>query len=372
MFVKEVKKKCKPPYKIDTQSYTVGEKITCLWETKESSNAFQGKYVILGVPDDRGVLAAGHCVGAKEGPTAFRKSFYSLYSALLRQYNPVTHHPYPPSHKTTTEPVYLSEKFIDAGDLILCDTIKETHHNLSYVVEQILNAGADTLFIIGGGHDFTYGSYKGHVASRKDEIVPLINFNIKYKIPFYFDNICYEKCVNCHEDSINENNYKKIYHSINRTAFYRIIQDFPKNISEGKALLEIGIQRERNPHYFYETAEKFKIPVVEYLPLLNLWRDLQQAHTQMPLEHIQDHIDDCVEYGFKRKKGSIHLSLSLDIFNQSFAPGSSAGTPMGIDLHDISKSFVFFSKSRDCRVVDIAELCPPRDFHDTTARLVAS
>jgi formiminoglutamase len=328
---------------------TVGEKMSSIWQWTETPNYLEGKYIILGVPDDRGVVANHGHAGAKEGPAAFRKAFYSLYDTQLREYNSVTHHPYPPTQKQADTVTTLAQKFVDAGDVLVADTIAQTHENIALAMEYFLNAGADTVFVIGGGHDFSYGSYKGHVAARKNEMIPIINFDA------HFDLRPVEN------GSINSG-----------TAFYRIIQDFRKNISGGEGLLEIGIQRERNPHFLYQFAYENKIPIVEYLPLLNMWRDLQQAHTQLPLEHVRDHIDDCAEYGFNRQSGSLHLSICLDIFNQSIAPGTSASSPFGIYLRDISDALVFFAKARTCRVVDIAELCPPRDVNDQTARLVAS
>lgn len=347
--LKDLNKYLTPPAQRDSRPQSVGEKIISLQNHLLHNENLEGKYIILGVPDDRGVIANGGYAGAKEGPNAFRNAFYKLYDTQLREYNPVTHHPYPPSQKKSEITCYLSEKFVDAGDVIIADTIAETHENIAIAVEQFLNAGANAIFVIGGGHDFSYGSYKGHVAARKNEIIPIINFDA------HFDLRPVENGV------INSG-----------TAFYRIIQDFPKNILSGQGLLEIGIQRERNPHFLYEFAEKNKIPVVEYLVLLNMWRDLQQAHTQLPLEHVRDHIDDCAEHGFNRYTGSFHFSLCLDVFNQSVAPGTSASTPVGPELHDLTDSLVYFSKSRTCRVIDIAELCPARDFHDHTARLAAS
>lgn len=335
--------------KIFSQPHTIGQNIECLWNTQLGMQAIKGKYVILGVPDDRGVAAKDSLTGSKEGPRAFRNVFYKLFDTEIREYNPITHHPFSPTQKKSPSPKFLSQRFLDAGDIIIADNIKDTHENLALVVEYLLKAGADTIFVIGGGHDMTYGTYKGHVASRQKEVIPIINFDAHFDLyPV-------------------ENN---IFH--NGTQFNRILQDMPENILDGKALLQIGIQREQNPHFLYQLAEEKNIPIVEYLPLFNQWRDLQLAHTQQPLEHIQDHIDDCAEFGFNRYQGSLHLSLDLDIFNHNYAPGTSLSSPMGIQLHDISSSLVYFSKSRSCRVVDIAELCPPRDFHDQTSRLAAS
>lgn len=318
-------------------------------QTLQAGVSVQGKYVIVGVPDERGVIANGGNPGAKEGPAAFRASFYKLYDTEVRPFNAITHHPDTPFDAASGHAEMLSQKFLEAGDIQLASTIEQTHENLAKVVEYFVSHGAAIVFVIGGGHDFSYGSYKGHVQARKNEIIPLINFDA------HFDLRPVENGV------INSG-----------TAFYRILQDFPKNIADGKALLEIGIQRERNPHFLYQFAVQKNITTVEYLTLLNVWRDLKAGHLQLPLEHVRDHVDDCVELGFERASGSLHFSLCLDVFNQSVAPGTSASTPFGIQLNDMASSLSYFSRLHCCRVIDIAELCPARDRLDQTSRLTAS
>ena len=307
------------------------------------------KYIIIGVPDDRGVIENNGNPGANEGPDRFRESFYKLYDTNLRIFNPSTHKPFTSSEQNNKNCDFISSKFVDAGNLILAKSIEETHERLSEVVNFFITKNAKLIFVIGGGHDFSYGSYKGHVSAKKNEIIPIINLDA------HFDLRPVEN------GKINSG-----------TAFRRIIDDFPLSIHEGKALLEIGIQRERNPQSLYDYVFEKKIPTIEYMTLLNVWRDLFAGHAQTPLEHIRDHLDDCSTFGFDRFKGSIHVSLCLDIFDQSIAPGTSASTPFGVQVKDLSQSLTFIAKSQTCRVMDIAELCPARDTHEMTSRLTAA
>ena len=329
--------KVKPTNKKETIGAGISDISSLLKNIKNKNDLIKNKYIIIGVP------------GAKDGPDSFRQSFYKLYDTCIRKFNPSTHKPFPPCSDDKDKSLFFSEFFFDAGNIILSDTIKETHEKIASVVEYFLNNEAKMIFVIGGGHDFSYGSYKGHVNSRKNEVIPIINFDA------HFDLRALEN------DIINSG-----------TAFYRIIKDLNKNIVNGKGLLELGIQRDRNPQSLYSFANKHQVQTVEYLALLNVWRDLAHGHAQTPLEHIRDHLDECASLGFDRINGSIHISFCLDVFDQSTAPGTSASTPFGAQIKDLAQSITFIAKSRTCRVMDIAELCPARDTLEMTSRLCAA
>ncbi|APJ04850.1 formimidoylglutamase [Silvanigrella aquatica] len=307
------------------------------------------KFIIIGVPDDRGVIENGGNPGARLGPDSFRQSFYKLYDTRIRKFNLSARKYFDENTVNDENSDMISQMFFDAGNIILADTIAETHERIAAVVEYFLKHEAKLIFVIGGGHDFSYGSYKGHVATRKNEVIPIINFDA------HFDTRPVEN------GSINSG-----------TAFYRIINDFSKNINNGKALIEMGIQRDRNPYSLYRYASEHQIQTIEYIALFNVWRDLAQGHAQTPLEHMRDHLDDCAAFGFDRMKGSLHFSLCLDVFDQSLAPGTSASTPFGAQLKDLAQSINFLARSHTCRVMDIAELCPTRDTLEMTSRLCAT
>ncbi len=322
---------------------TIGEELiktsVNLKNLLKKNNFIENKYVIIGVPDDRGVKAnLGH-PGADKGPSLFRSCFYNLYDNFIFDKN---------SYRNQNKNK-ISQNFVDVGDIILSDSIEETHENLAKVVEFFLKLNPKLIFVIGGGHDFSYGSYKGHVNAKKGQVIPIINFDAHLDLRPVIDN------------QINSG-----------TAFHRIIQDFKNNIINGNALLEIGIQRERNPYSLYEFALQHNIKIIEYTALSNVWKVFNGEKGQAPLEHIRDHIDTCANLGFDRYNGSLHFSLCLDVFDQSIAPGTSASTPFGAQFRDLAPSFSFLAKFRACRVMDIAELCPARDTFEMTSRLCAS
>lgn len=313
-----------------------------------SSLPLAGMYVVLGVPDDRGVSNNKGHAGAAQGPAAFRDAFYRLYDSPLREFCERTHRPYASlDTRASGKDAWVGERVVDAGDLVLAPSIEETHERLAAEVKTLLVLGAKRVYVVGGGHDFSYGSYKGH-AEATSGLLPIINLDAHLDLR------------PAEPGLLNSG-----------TPFSRILQSFPDRVSGGRALLELGIQRERNPHFLYEAALEKRVPIIEYLSLMRVWRRVQDGYEATPLNHVLDHLDDCRTLGWSRDAGHLHLSLDLDVFTSALAPGTSASTPFGATLGDLGPVLSFLGRVAHCRVIDIAELCPPRDLEGQTARLAA-
>jgi hypothetical protein len=81
------------------------------------------------------------------------------------------------------------------------------------------------------------------------------------------------------------------------------------------------------------------------------------------MEAISDTVDEA----------EIALSVDLDVFAAAFAPGVSAPTAMGVAPDSaFRRLFRGLMASGRVRGVEIAELCPPLDIDDRTARLGAA
>lgn len=102
-----------------------------------------GDIVVIGVPDDRGVVINRGRAGAAAGPAAFRDALYRLTLG--------------PQHELARLAIW------DAGDIRPGVTNAETHDDLAAVVEAVCRRGALPI-VIGGGHDNTYGGITGAAA----------------------------------------------------------------------------------------------------------------------------------------------------------------------------------------------------------------
>jgi formiminoglutamase len=324
------------PVRINTASLReemLGRQLSVFSDARDEQQIFdqlEGRHVILGVPDDRGVaLNLGH-TGAASGPDAFRQAFYRLYDVRMNDGS------------------WCGSRWVDAGDIILRDDIGETHAKISDVVHKLLTAGAARVYVIGGGHDFSFGSYAGHARSCQG-VIPILNFDAHFDL----------RPVN--EGIINSG-----------TPFRRVIENLNHRISDGRSLFEIGIQRERNPQSLWDYAMSKGVSIAEYTAGRESWI---YWNTQTdPKRPLIGQISDWIANQMQQKdfSGHLHLSVDLDVFHVAAAMGTSASTSFGLPVETLWPCVEDVLSRKMCRVVDVAELCPARDQQMQTARLAAA
>ena len=100
----------------------------------------RGAAVIVGCPEERGVLLSKGRPGAADAPFEIRRLLYKMTTGARGELDGL--------------------RIIDAGDIVLGETPEETHDRLRSVTASIVRAGAVAL-VIGGGHDIAYGSVAG-------------------------------------------------------------------------------------------------------------------------------------------------------------------------------------------------------------------
>ncbi len=103
------------------------------------------RVALLGIPDDTGVEMNGGRVGAKGGPAAFR--------GALAKYGVAS-----PADERDDAPAY--PRVFDAGDIVIGKDIHETHDRITEATLAILEMGLFPI-AIGGGHDCTYAFVRG-------------------------------------------------------------------------------------------------------------------------------------------------------------------------------------------------------------------
>ena len=81
------------------------------------------------------------------------------------------------------------------------------------------------------------------------------------------------------------------------------------------------------------------------------------------LNYVEDFID---------QKNSIYLTICMDVFNASVAPGVSAPQPMGIMPSQLMPVLQYILNSKKVVSADLVELSPKYDKDDITARLASS
>lgn len=226
-------------------------------------------------------------------------------------------------------PVYLNEDIAlyDVGDIACVDQdLEGAQDDLAGVVRFLLEGGV-TPIVIGGGHELSWGQYLGFAQAFPGRSCRIVNFDAHYDIrplnngsgssgtPFrqIYDH-CMEKGVEFHYSCIG-------------------VQEFGNTKQLHAAAMEMGVEA------IFST-------------------------------NIHDLGNGAVETAIS-SGDPIYLSLCLDVFAASDAPGVSAPQPLGVEPWHLLPLMEQSIASKNVVMVGIAELSPPFDCDDRTAKLSA-
>lgn len=266
---------------------------------------------LIGFACDEGVRRNGGRTGTKDGPADLRRACSNL-------------------------PVHFDEDliFIDMGD-ITCkkEAMEDAQTALATLVTMALNKGYQPL-IIGGGHEVAYAHYTGinnHISPA--DTIGIINFDAHFDL---------------REPVAGVTN--------SGTGFLQIANDC-KSAEKPFSYLPIGIQQNSNTKQLYNTAAALG---VKFIPASQFSTDKQQE--------IFARIEE-----FITSVNHIYLTICMDVFSSSVAPGVSAQAYSGL----FPDAFFFkvldkVIESKKLISMDIAEYNPLYDTDQRTAKLVAA
>ena len=265
-------------------------------------------YVFLGFNCDEGVRRNQGRVGAKDGANAIRRVLAGL-------------------------PVHFDSnlKIVDAGD-IYChgSKLEEAQDNLAEAVATIINNSGFPI-LLGGGHEITYGHYKG-LKKVLEGSIGIINIDAHLDIRETQDGL-----------------------ATSGTGFYQILNDC-KNEWEDFKYLAIGIQQISNTQGLFKYAKESAVEIIENTTL-------NPSNLKRVLSHIK---------AFSSSVDHVYLTIDLDAFAAPYAPGVSALAFNGIIPDDtFYQLFKTLVELPNLKSVDIAELNPVYDIDNRTAKLAA-
>lgn len=218
---------------------------------------------------------------------------------------------------------------LDFGN-ITCDdgNLENTQNSLAKNVSKVLLKGGRSV-VLGGGHEVTYAHYLGLKTAYPEQKIGIIN------IDAHFDNRQPENGVGASSG----------------TGFWQIAQ-------EGEIhSLHIGIQRNSNTLKLFDTAHQYGMKYI-------LADELFFENLPSVYQRINDLLDS-VDY--------LYLTICMDVFNASIAPGVSASAYNGIFADATFMHFYrHILKSEKLLALDVAEVNPQFDIQERTARLAAT
>jgi len=226
-------------------------------------------------------------------------------------------------------PVILPDfSMLDFGN-VTCENgnLESTQNDLAKNVSKVLLKGGKSL-VLGGGFEVTYAHYLGVKTAFPEQKIGIIN------IDAHFDNRQPEKGVG----------------PSSGTGFWQIAQEGPINS------LHIGIQRNSNTLKLFDTAHQYRMKYI-------LADELFFENLPSIYQRIDDLLDN-VDFAY--------LTVCMDVFNASIAPGVSAAAYNGIFADTTFMHFYrHILKNKKLVALDVAEVNPSFDIQDRTARLAA-
>ncbi|BEV04604.1 formimidoylglutamase [Chryseobacterium gambrini] len=218
---------------------------------------------------------------------------------------------------------------LDFGNITCEDgNLENTQNSLAKNVSKVLLKGGRSV-VLGGGHEVTYAHYLGLKTAFPEQKIGIIN------IDAHFDNRQPENGVGASSG----------------TGFWQIAQ-------EGEIhSLHIGIQRNSNTLKLFDTAHQNGMKYI-------LADELFFENLPSVYQRINDLLDS-VDY--------LYLTICMDVFNASIAPGVSASAYNGIFADAAFMHFYrHILKSEKLMALDVAEVNPQFDIQERTARLAAT
>lgn len=271
---------------------------------------------ILGVPFDYGVELSGGRVGARLGPDAIRAAMGRHCEA------------------------YSMERGVDIGGLSVCDigNVKpvegdsgETHARVSSIVSRIVAGGAVPI-VLGGGHDITFANVRG-MCSAIGSSAGGINIDAHLDV---------RRVVNGRMSS--------------GTPFRRVLEELDGKV-KGRNLVEIGAHGNLNSkeNFEYAKARHVKIITLDMVRRLGMRVAMRTALATA-----------------SAGTAACFVSADVDSLPQYAAPGSSAPSPIGIEVDEMLEACFIAGSSRHVRLFDIMELNPKYDADGRTANIASA
>jgi len=262
-------------------------------------------FVLHGFAVDEGVRRNKGRQGAKDAPDVIRKNM-SNFPVIRPDFS-----------------------LLDFGNITCEDgNLENTQNELAKNVSKVLLKGGKSL-VLGGGHEVTFGHYRGVKTAFQEQKIGIINFDA------HFDN-------RQPQDGVGASS---------GTGFWQIAQEGEINS------LHIGIQRNSNTLKLFDTAHQFGM---KYILADELFFE--------NLPSIYERVNELAE-----SVDFLYVTICMDVFNAAIAPGVSASAYNGIFADSaFMHLYRHILKNEKLVALDIAEVNPSFDIQDHTARLAAS
>lgn len=275
----------------------------------ELKKEFQG-IALIGFCSDEGVRRNMGRLGAAEGPHAIRRSCCNF--------------------PLVADHIIMA----DAGDVICDDNDLEAAQHLMAEKIRLINQAGYLPIILGGGHETAYCGFKALGALPKKAEIGVINFDAHFDL----------RAINPEIGASSG------------TWAWQIAEACRANGNPFHYLV-MGVQQYSNTRRLFELAAEMGAPYFK-----------AEEFTNDQLHKMLNHIN-----GILANSDRLLLSIDMDVFGSSFAPGVSASAYNGISPNAMFKRLLrHIVLSGKVSSVDISEVNPLFDVDSRTSRLAAA
>lgn len=300
--------------------------------TAATSSSTDG-IMLLGFACDEGVYRNKGRIGAYSAPQIIRRALANL----------AWHH---------------NKAVFDGGD-VCCDDaeLEAAQHRLGNNVEHAL-ANHNQVIVFGGGHEIAWGSFQGIARHLKN-----ITESNQQKTPPRIGIINFDAHFDLRnppqKEQLSEGSSEQQLGS-SGTPFHQIAQ-YCKTNGWPFNYACLGLNRGSNTQALYKKADDLDVLYFD---------DTEMTHANFPL--IQQGLSHFID-----QNDYLYLTIDIDVFPASTAPGVSAPAVRGVSLEIIEPLICHILKAKNHHgkskllLADMAEFNPNFDIDNQTARLAA-
>jgi formiminoglutamase len=265
------------------------------------------KVVILGCPQEEGILRSGGRAGAALAPDLIRSEFYRLTN------------------------FGISAKILDLGNTIILDTLEETHRAQAQIISRLL-ADGKRVIVLGGGSDISYPGGVAMAAVYGPENWIAINIDAHLDVRA-------DKPIN------------------SETPYRQLLEE---GLIEPEYFYEVGYQPQYVSPVYFRYLQDRGVNLVSLDQLLS--KESADAEVRELIKQKFVHHSATL---------NIFFAFDLDAVRAADAPGVSAGSPVGLRASDFLTLVKFAANLVNTRVVEFTDVNPNFDVDNRTSKLVA-
>ena len=298
-------------------------------QINEATESSTDGIMLLGFSCDEGVYRNKGRIGAYSAPQVIRRALANL----------AWHH---------------NKALFDGGD-ICCDDaeLEVAQHQLGDSVEHALT-NHNQVIVFGGGHEIAWGSFQG-IARHVKNITQSNQQNTPPRIGIINFDAHFDLRNPPQEEQVSEQQLGSSGTPFHQIAQYCKTNEWPFNYAC------LGLSRGSNTQALYKKADLLGVLYFD---------DTEMTHTNLPIIHRG--LSNFIE-----QNDYLYLTIDIDVFPASTAPGVSAPAVRGVSLEIIEPLICHILKAKNQQgnpkllLADMAEFNPKFDIDNQTARLAA-